>query len=200
MPLAAHQTPRADAAPSAAAGSGLSRREVLVGAGGTGLLAVGAGVLRVPAASAAARTASAGDGAPEQVHLTWGNDPATSVVVSWASPGRAVRPRVLLDRGSMRDPATGCGVAVFGLGPGEPGGETSITVIYHHAAGADPANPSTGAAGTPDPDCTPFETFTLVRPRSDGHDRHSRGAATGQPVTLGEPGLSAAARVAAVVR
>jgi phosphodiesterase/alkaline phosphatase D-like protein len=72
-----------------------------VGAGGTGLLAaVGAGALRAPAASAAARTASSGDGTPEQVHLTWGNDPATSVVVSWASPGRAVRPRVLLDRGS----------------------------------------------------------------------------------------------------
>src|SRR5215469_8356470 len=35
-----------------------------------------------------------GNGTPEQVHLTWGDDPATSVVVSWASPGRAVRPRV----------------------------------------------------------------------------------------------------------
>src|ERR1700690_4424788 len=77
MPLAAHQTPRADAAPSASAGSGLSRREVLVGAGGTGLLAaVGAGALRAPGASAAARSVSAGDGTPEQVHLTWGNEPA----------------------------------------------------------------------------------------------------------------------------
>ena len=45
-------------------------------------------------------SAPASDGTPEQVHLTWGNDPATSVVVSWASPGRAVRPRVLLDRGA----------------------------------------------------------------------------------------------------
>ena len=35
-----------------------------------------------------------GNGTPEQVHLTWGDDPATSVVVSWGSPGRAVRPRV----------------------------------------------------------------------------------------------------------
>jgi hypothetical protein len=33
-------------------------------------------------------------GTPEQVHLTWGDDPARSVVVSWASPGRAVAPRV----------------------------------------------------------------------------------------------------------
>ena len=35
-----------------------------------------------------------GDGTPEQIHLTWGDDPARSVVVSWASPDRAVRPRV----------------------------------------------------------------------------------------------------------
>ncbi len=35
-----------------------------------------------------------GDGTPEQIHLTWGDDPARSVVVSWASPDQAVRPRV----------------------------------------------------------------------------------------------------------
>src|SRR6202008_957760 len=35
-----------------------------------------------------------GNGTPEQVHLTWGDDPATSVVVSWGSPARAARPRV----------------------------------------------------------------------------------------------------------
>ena len=46
-------------------GSGLSRRQVL-----------------------------AVSGTPEQIHLTWGDDPARSVVVSWASPDRAVRPRV----------------------------------------------------------------------------------------------------------
>ncbi len=46
----------------------------------------------------AARTrrarAAGGDGTPEQVHLTWGENPATSVVVSWASPEPATRPRV----------------------------------------------------------------------------------------------------------
>ena len=36
------------------------------------------------------------DGTPEQIHLTWGEDPATSVVVSWASPGAAVNARVLV--------------------------------------------------------------------------------------------------------
>jgi hypothetical protein len=38
--------------------------------------------------------AAQNNGTPGQVHLTWGDDPATSVVVSWASPGRALRPRV----------------------------------------------------------------------------------------------------------
>jgi hypothetical protein len=81
--------------------TGLSRRQVLAGAGGTGLLAaVAPAVLRAPAAQAAvraARQAAPGGGTPEQVHLTWGSDPATSVVVSWATPGQAVAPRVLLD-------------------------------------------------------------------------------------------------------
>ena len=35
------------------------------------------------------------------------------------------------------------------------------------AAGADPVNPATGAKGAPTPDYTEFETFTLVRTRSD---------------------------------
>jgi hypothetical protein len=38
--------------------------------------------------------AAQNNGTPGQVHLSWGDDPATSVVVSWASPGRALRPRV----------------------------------------------------------------------------------------------------------
>src|SRR5579885_67039 len=68
---------------------GLSRRHMLT-AGGAGLLAA--------AAAAATRTCvDARSGCtPEQIHLTWGDDPATSVVVSWASPGRAIRPRVQL--------------------------------------------------------------------------------------------------------
>jgi hypothetical protein len=53
--------------------SGSSRRQLLA-VGVTGLLAAG--------------------GTPEQVHLTWGDDPTRSVVVSWASPGQAVAPRV----------------------------------------------------------------------------------------------------------
>ena len=72
-------------------------------AGGAGLLtAAGAGVLGVGHAQAATTAAGSGastgtSGTPEQIHLTWGNDPATSVVVSWASPGPAGRPRVRID-------------------------------------------------------------------------------------------------------
>ncbi len=72
--------------------SSLSRRQVLA-AGGTGLLAATATPARAATARRGARSA-AGDGTPEQVHLTWGDDPATSVVVSWASPGPAARPQV----------------------------------------------------------------------------------------------------------
>ncbi len=70
----------------------MSRRQVLAAAGGTGLLAATAGSAK--AATARRARAAAGDGTPEQIHLTWGENPTTSVVVSWASPGQAVSARV----------------------------------------------------------------------------------------------------------
>jgi hypothetical protein len=69
---------------------GLSRRQLLA-AGTTGLIGTAA---VPPVAGTGRRRPGAADGTPEQVHLTWGDDPARSVVVSWASPGRAVAPRV----------------------------------------------------------------------------------------------------------
>jgi hypothetical protein len=68
---------------------------------------------------------------------------------------------------AKRDTSTGYGIAVFDVDPGGPGGQTSITVTQYHAVGADPVNPATGAHGAPTSDYTEFETFTLVRPRSD---------------------------------
>jgi hypothetical protein len=69
---------------------------------------------------------------------------------------------------ATRDPATGYGIGVFDLHPGEVrGGMTSLTLRYFHAPGADPVNPNTGQAGTPNPHYTEFETVTLVRHRSD---------------------------------
>src|ERR1700689_611996 len=64
---------------------------------------------------------SAADGTPEQIHLTWGNDPARSVVVSWASPGQAEAPRVRI--GQRVIPAIERGYA------GRVGGEVSWS--YH---------------------------------------------------------------------
>jgi hypothetical protein len=76
---------------------------------------------------------------------------------------------------ARRDTATGYGIAVFDVNPGtEAGGQTSITVTHYHAVGADPVNPATGAPGAPTDDYTQFETFTLIRPRSDGRRWHAK--------------------------
>ena len=82
--------------PASRSRSQVSRRQVLVGAGTTGLLAA-AGTADAEAATSARRKVSS-DGTPEQVHLTWGDDPGSTVVVSWASPDRAIRPRVRIGR------------------------------------------------------------------------------------------------------
>jgi predicted secreted protein len=70
----------------------MSRRQVLAAAGGSGLLAATAGSAK--AATTRRARAAAGDGTPEQIHLTWSENPTTGIVVSWASPGQAVRARV----------------------------------------------------------------------------------------------------------
>jgi hypothetical protein len=77
---------------------------------------------------------------------------------------------------ARRDTSPGYGIAVFDVNPGsEAGGQTSITVRYYHdyrAADPDPVSP---VADEPDGDYAFFETFTLVRPRSDGRRWHLRG-------------------------
>jgi hypothetical protein len=73
---------------------------------------------------------------------------------------------------ARRDTSTGYGIAVFNVNPGsEAGGQTSITVRWYHTAGADLVGPATGLTD----DYTLFETFTLVRPRSDGRRWHPKG-------------------------
>jgi Purple acid Phosphatase, N-terminal domain/Calcineurin-like phosphoesterase len=81
---------------------------------------------------------------------------------------------------ARRDTAAGYGIAVFDVNPGsEAGGQTSITVRYYHTVGAEPVGPAAGASGgsadTPADDYALFETFTLVRPRSDGRRWHLKG-------------------------
>src|ERR1700761_263746 len=75
--------------------AGLSRRHLLA-VSGASLLATAATAATASAATTRTSATTSNDGTPEQIHLTWGNDPARSVVVSWASPGQATRPRVLI--------------------------------------------------------------------------------------------------------
>jgi hypothetical protein len=68
---------------------------------------------------------------------------------------------------AVRDLSTGYGIAVFDVNP-DAGDVTTISVTYLHAVGADPVNPTTGAAGGPTPNYTMFDTFTLFRPLQHG--------------------------------
>ncbi len=70
-------------------GNRFSRRGFLKLAGASGF-ATAAGTL----AGSAKADPSTSDGTPEQIHLTWGDDPADEVVVSWASLAAATNPRV----------------------------------------------------------------------------------------------------------
>ncbi|HTU04537.1 MAG TPA: hypothetical protein VMG13_03195, partial [Trebonia sp.] len=89
---------------------------------------------------------------------------------------------------ARRDTATGYGIAVFDVNPGtEAGGQTSITVTHYHAVGADPVNPASGEPGAPTDDYTAFETFTLVRPRSDGRRWHAKQSASAISGLAGAP-------------
>jgi Purple acid Phosphatase, N-terminal domain/Calcineurin-like phosphoesterase len=75
---------------------------------------------------------------------------------------------------ARRDGSAAYGIAVFDVDPGsEAGGQTSVTVRYYHAAGAGAAQAQAQGQPAPPPgDYTLFETFTLVRPRSDGRRWH----------------------------
>ncbi|KAA1010796.1 metallophosphoesterase family protein [Paraburkholderia panacisoli] len=68
----------------------VSRRGFLKFAGASGL-ATAASTL---ASAARGASGNAPDGTPEQIHLTWGNDPTSEVTVSWASVAPAVNPQV----------------------------------------------------------------------------------------------------------
>jgi hypothetical protein len=106
------------------------------------------------------------DGLPQAKVFTRPNRPVLS-----STPGVYDRPAAdaVEDAtwSAKRDTSTGYGIAVFDVDPGAPGGMTSIRVTQYHALGADPVNPATGEPGAPTPNYTEFETFTLVRPRSD---------------------------------
>jgi hypothetical protein len=127
---------------------GLSRRQLLA-AGTTGLIATAA---VPPTAGASRRRSGAADGTPEQIHLTWGDDPARAVVVSWASPGRAVAPRVRI--GQRVIPAVERGYA-------DPaGGEVAWT--YHAQVDGLRPGATYGYAVTADNDRNAVDPFSAT--------------------------------------
>jgi hypothetical protein len=95
----AHDQPAEQPADTESPAVCLTRREFFKSAGATGLTAA-ASPLALLSGDANAALA---DGTPEQIHLTWGDDPSSSVVVSWASPAQAVNPRVTLQHASSVD-------------------------------------------------------------------------------------------------
>jgi hypothetical protein len=115
---------------------------------------------KAPPRLAMVRTRPAGPGGDTRAS-DGGMSPADAVeVATWSA---------------RRDTSPGYGIAVFDVNPGsEAGGQTSVTARYYHdfhddrAAGQDPVSPVTG-------DYALFETFTLVRPRSDGRRWHPKG-------------------------
>jgi hypothetical protein len=150
---------------------------------GTVHLVLGCGGAADPAAPA-----GGGPGAALRTAPVFTRPPAP--VPDQRAPGGYIRPAADAVEpatwSARRDTSAGYGIAVFDVSPGsEAGGQTSITVRYYHAAGPDPADtdaadtdaasPVAGSPGAPDGDYTLFDTFTLVRPRSDGRRWHPKG-------------------------
>ena len=114
-----------DGGPSERAAQGavsVSRRSFFREVGATGLAAASS------LASFRAQPASVpADGTPEQIHLTWGDDPSSTVVVSWASPGQAVNPRVRIGY------ASGASAIVHAIQRTYTDGLNGQTVFTYHA-------------------------------------------------------------------
>ncbi|PCE23187.1 serine/threonine protein phosphatase [Paraburkholderia acidicola] len=100
----------------------VSRRGFLKLAGASGF-ATATGSLT---SSARAATATP-DGTPEQIHLTWGNNPATEVVISWASLAPATNPRVHISCGGERK------ITVHGVQRTYTDGLNGTVVFTYHA-------------------------------------------------------------------
>ena len=106
----------------AGAHTAVSRRDFFKRVGASGLVAV------APGAASLNADAASPDGTPEQVHLTWGEDPASSVVVSWASAAQATNPRV-----HVRSPS-GHQRSVHAVQRAYTDGLNGETVFTYHAA------------------------------------------------------------------
>jgi 3',5'-cyclic AMP phosphodiesterase CpdA len=110
----------------------LTRRDFFKGAGATGISAAAA-PLAAPFAEGRSEPA---DGTPEQIHLTFGDDPATTVFLSWAASAQAVNPRVILEQ------QTGDKAIVHAVQRTYTDGLNGQTVFTYHAklAGLEPGS------------------------------------------------------------
>lgn len=99
----------------------VSRRGFLKLAGVSGLAAAGT----LPGTAKA--VSATPDGTPEQIHLTWGEDPSSEVVVSWASLAPASNPRVHVSA------AHGAGKTVHGVQRTYTDGLNGEIVCTYHA-------------------------------------------------------------------
>ncbi|WP_118183580.1 purple acid phosphatase family protein [Paraburkholderia phosphatilytica] len=100
----------------------VSRRGFLKLAGASGF-ATATGTL----ASVSRATSSTPDGTPEQIHLTFGKEPAHEVIVSWASLAAAVNPRVRYGRSGEKK------TSVHGVQRSYTDGLNGEIVIAYHA-------------------------------------------------------------------
>ncbi len=121
----------------------------MIAAGTTGLIAATAAG---PARAAARGRPEAADGTPEQVHLTWGDDPTRAVVVSWASPGQAERPRVRIGQRVIAAAERACPDTLSG----------TVTWTYHARVHGLRPGATYGYAVTADNDASAADPFSAT--------------------------------------
>ncbi len=146
----------------------IPRRVFLKGAAGVGVAMVAAPILFDLPAFASASLGTGTD--PEQVHLQWGADPATSVVISWAAP--AAQPSAQVAYGvspalGATVPATSktyvdgiSGLEVFTYHASLTGLEPDTTYSYQVSDGGTPANTYPASTFTTAPTGRSAFTFT----------------------------------------
>ena len=117
--------------------------------------------------------------APEQLLLTWGADPATSVTVSWSAPGTVAQPAPTLAYSTSPITAGHPGRVVTLPRPAAPSvaGATTITMKCF-AIPAVSNEAGTAHDGTTTLPTTPFETFVFGRGVAHGHHPGHPGAHT----------------------
>jgi alkaline phosphatase D len=133
-----------------------TRRTVLASALGTGLATAAGPVLwRQPALAGTLPTTT-----PEQLHLSWGDDPASSVTVSWVSPAPVRRPRVRV--GTAHG---GYGMTVDAEEKSYADGLNGERVVTYHATvrGLRPGTAYVYQVDTPGPTGSAGGVFTTAR-------------------------------------